>query len=89
MKCSECQRQVPLDLVAPFVSHLGSSSMCACCALRFRNDMHGLGHQPFDGHRAATMFNLAIAYFRETRQAITDFERSVELEQFNSARSKR
>ncbi len=50
VECEGCKRQFPGHLCAPMMSHLGQQYLCAICALKARNDIHGLpADTPFHG----------------------------------------
>jgi hypothetical protein len=52
--------------MAPFVTSYGTVVCCPICALKQRNEMHGLPKStPFHGETARDMYDEAIQYLKE------------------------
>lgn len=69
MSC-ECGRTELDDLVASMCVNGKYISACPLCALRIRNEIHGMGTEPFQGEIAREMFLKAF----DKAKTKTDFE---------------
>lgn len=69
MVCLCCLRNFPEELLSVVVSSEGRDVMCPLCALKRRNEMHGLPPEtPFQGQIAAAMHRQALAHLKKTGQ---------------------
>lgn len=75
MKCPDCQRDFPDELIIqgtfndPVRGHR-TESACPICQLRKRNEMHGLpADTPFNGPMAADLHRRAIAHLTFSGQS--------------------
>ncbi len=73
LTASCCGKKVPTDLVQLMTVTIGGVTtcqpLCIICALRKRNDLHGIRKgTPFDGPNANAMFKKLVRYLIRTRQ---------------------
>lgn len=62
-KCDECKLKFPDELISPLVGNNGHINVCGVCALKLRNEAHGLSADtPFTGEIAKQMYDDALDY---------------------------
>ena len=68
-KCGECNRTVPDGYLQPLVTSAGrTADICAVCALRITNLMHGVQRDKFTGTMAEQMRVDTVRHYKETNQ---------------------
>lgn len=76
MQCPDCKRDFPRDLLSEMAICLEDGKLryelkCPPCALKTRNQMHGLpADEPFDGPIAAAMHRRALKHLKATGQEV-------------------
>ena len=65
-ECPECHKSFPSHLIQPMIGFLPPRDMCPICALRIRNEEHGLPKDtPFQGEIAKEMHEEAKRFLKE------------------------
>ena len=65
MKCSNCKRNFPSELVQPMFIDGGYMSVCGVCALEIRNEAFGLPEgTPFGGEMAQEIYEETLEYLK-------------------------
>lgn len=61
-KCKECKFNYKNEeVMQPLITSKGTQLLCAICALKVRNQLHGLPENtPFQGEQAQYMYELAL-----------------------------
>ena len=63
-KCDKCNRQFPEHLIHPFWGSENIQQCCPICALKIRNEMHGLPkNTPFTGSQAQESYEEAVKIY--------------------------
>lgn len=68
-RCGECERLFPAHIIHPIQTNIpgyARGCVCAICALRLRNEAHGIpADTPFDGPNARRLHAEATEYLRQ------------------------
>lgn len=69
-QCPLCEREYESHMIQEMRTSDGAYYVCPICALKIRNEMHGLPENtPFSGKKAQAAWHDAMAYLHQTGQA--------------------
>jgi len=70
MRCQKCKFNYQhTEVIQPLITSWGTKMLCAICALRGRNRIHGIPlSTPFQGEEAQRLYDLAMQERRERKR---------------------
>lgn len=69
MKCRQCKRKFPDGLIQSMCVNGDYVDCCPICALRIRNELHGLPRNTlFGGSLAQSLYKQAVEHLKQTKQ---------------------